>query len=63
MFTNTTGTNVQVGAGPAVGLFNNMVRFTYGWNLNADRKRRYFRVGFGFIEIANEVKKYVKAGK
>jgi hypothetical protein len=63
MFTNTTGTNVQVGAGPAVGLFNNMVQFTYGWNLNADRKRRYFGVGFGFIEIANEVKKYVKGQK
>ncbi len=59
-FTKTTGTNVQIGAGPTVGLFNNMVQFTYGWNLNADRKRRYFGVGFGFIEIANTVRKYVK---
>jgi len=60
MFTNTKGTDVQVGAGPVFSLFNNKLDFTYGWNLNVDRKRNYFGIGFGFIEIAKELTKYVK---
>ncbi len=59
-FTKTTGVNVQVAAGPVVSLFDNNLQFTYGWNLSADRKRRYFGVGFSFIKIAKQVGKYIK---
>jgi len=59
-FTNTTGTNIQVGAGPVLSFFNNKVDVSYGWNLNASRKRAYFGLGFGFVEIAKEVSKIVK---
>ena len=55
-FTNTNGTNVQVGTGIVTSLFHNMIQFTYGWNLNVDRKREYWGVGFGFVEIATALK-------
>ena len=59
-FTNTTGTTVQVGAGPLLSLFNNKLHFTYGWNLNAEQKRNYFGVGFGFLEVADFLKNKLK---
>ena len=59
-FTNTTGTDVQVGAGPVFSLFNNKLHFSYGWNLNVDRRRNYFGVGFGFLEIADFLKNKLK---
>jgi hypothetical protein len=58
-FSNTNGTNVQVGAGIIGSLFDNKLQLTYGWNLNVERRRTYFGVGFGFIEIGKEVAKYV----
>ncbi|HXJ15456.1 MAG TPA: hypothetical protein VNH19_24550 [Candidatus Limnocylindrales bacterium] len=58
-FTNTTGTNVQVGAGIVGSLFDNKLQLSYGWNLNVERRRTYFAVGFGFIEIGKEVAKYI----
>lgn len=61
MFTNTTGTDVQVGAGPIVSFFDNKLHFTHGWNLNVDRKRRYWGIGFGFVEFAKELGKYIKS--
>ncbi len=59
-FTNTTGVNVQVGSGIVGSLFDNKLQFTYGWNLNVDRKRQYWGVGFGFVEIATALTKYLK---
>jgi len=58
-FTNTSGTDVQVGAGLIGSLFDNKLQLSYGWNLNVERRRNYFAVGFGFIEIGKEVAKYV----
>lgn len=53
-FVNTNGVNVQIGVGVVGSLFNNKLQFSYGYNLNADQKRRYFGVGFGFIGLATE---------
>lgn len=61
MFTNTKGTDVQVGAGPIISLFDNKLHFTQGWNLNVDQKRRYWGIGFGFVEFAKELGKYIKS--
>ena len=58
-FVNTTGTNVQVGAGVIGSLFDNKLQFSYGWNLNVEHRRSYFGVGFGFIEIGKELTKYI----
>ena len=62
MFTNTKGADVQVGTGPIISLFNNKLHFIpIGWNLNVDRKRRYWGIGFGFVEFAKELGKYLKS--
>jgi hypothetical protein len=58
-FVNTTGANVQVGAGVIGSLFDNKLQVSYGWNLNVEKRRTYFGVGFGFIEVGKEVAKYV----
>ena len=58
-FVNTTGTNVQVGAGIVGSLFDNKLQFSYGWNLNVEKRRSYIGVGFGFLEVGKEVAKYV----
>jgi hypothetical protein len=58
-FVNTSGTNVQVGAGIIGSLFDNKLQLTYGWNLNVERRRTYFGVGFGFIEIGKELSKHI----
>jgi putative Ig domain-containing protein len=60
-FTNTTGTDVQVGAGPYASFFNNKIDITTGWNLNVDKKRRYFGFGFEFIDIAKFLKDKIKS--
>jgi len=58
-FVNTTGTNVQVGAGVITSLFDNKIQFSYGANLNVERRRTYFGIGFGFIEVGKELAKYI----
>jgi len=60
-FTNTKGTDVEVGAGPIMSLFNNKLHFTYGWNLTAERRRTYFGVGFSFLNIADILKTRLKS--
>ena len=58
-FVNTSGTNVQIGAGVVGSLFDNKLQISYGWNLNVEKRRSYFGVGFGFLEVGKEVAKYV----
>jgi len=58
-FVNTNGTNVQVGAGLIGSLFDDKIQFSYGWDLNVEKRRTYFGVGFGFIEIGKELAKYI----
>jgi len=59
-FTNTTGTNIQVGAGVIYSLLGDSIQFTNGWNLNVDRKRAYFGVGFSFVDFTKKVAAIVK---
>jgi hypothetical protein len=59
-FTNTTGTNVQVGTGVLYSLFDNAIQFTNGWNLNVDRKRAYFGIGFSFVKFTEKVAAVIK---
>jgi len=41
-------------------LFSNAIQFTYGWNLSVGDKRSYWGIGFGFIEIGEEIAKVAK---
>ena len=58
-FTTTTGSNFEVGAGIVGSLFDNNLQFTYGFNLNADRKRAYFGIGFGFVEVGKRLAAFI----
>jgi hypothetical protein len=51
----TTSSNVNVGMGPQFSLFNNVLQFTVGWNLNVRTRRPYFGIGVGFIEIGRKI--------
>ncbi len=74
-FVNTSGQTVQIGTGIIGSLFDNKLQFSYGWNLNAnrsgtpaaagaeavlERRRQYFGIGFGFLEVAKELGKFLK---
>ena len=43
---------VQVAAGPVLTLFDNRLLLSTGWNLNVEERRRYFAIGFSFVNIA-----------
>lgn len=59
-FRSTTSSSIQVGTGLTGSLFANAVQFAYGWNLNVSEKRSYWGIGFGFLQIGQEIAKYVK---
>ena len=58
-FSTIKGSNFEVGAGVVGSIFNNNIQFTYGFNLNADRKRAYFGIGFGFIELGKRFSTFI----
>jgi hypothetical protein len=51
--------DLEVATGLVASLFDNSVHFTLGWNLNVSEKRRYWGVGFSFVEIAKKAKSLV----
>ena len=59
-FKTTTSGSIQVGTGVSASLFSNALQFTYGWNLSVGDKRSYWGIGFGFIEIGQEIAKVAK---
>lgn len=54
-FTTTSGSNFEIGAGIVGSLFSNNIQLTYGFNLNVHRKRAYFGIGFGFVEVGRRL--------
>ena len=52
--------DLEVGVGPTVSIFNGIVQFTVGWNLNAPSDRRYWAIGLGFLDIAGKIKELSK---
>lgn len=59
-FRSTTSSTIQVGTGLTASLFSNAVQFTYGWNLNVPKERSYWGIGFGFVQVGQEIAKFVK---
>ncbi len=51
----TTSSNINIGLGIQASLFNGILQATYGWNLQADKKRSYFGLGVSFINIAQRI--------
>ena len=47
----TTGSKLNVGLGVQFSLFNNILMFTYGVNLQAERNRHYYGIGISIIQL------------
>lgn len=52
----TSTSSVQVGTGAMFSFFSDVLQFTVGANLNADRHRGYWGVGFSFVNLAERLK-------
>lgn len=51
----TDANKIEVTTGPVVTLFDNTLQFTYGWNLNVQKDRRYFGIGFSFFKLTEKI--------
>lgn len=51
----TKASDIQTGMGAQFSLFNNVLQFTYGWNLQADQKRSYVGIGVSFVNVATKI--------
>jgi hypothetical protein len=51
----TKAADMQIGLGPQISLFGNILQFTYGWNLQANLKRQYFGVGVSFVNMTTKI--------
>ncbi len=55
-FVEGTDTNgLGVGLGLYGSLFGGVLNGTYGWNLQADKKRRYWAIGVSFIDLSAKI--------
>lgn len=58
-----SASDIEVGAGLAVTLFDGALQLTYGSNLNASQDREYWGLGFSFLRVAQKIKGDPKASK
>jgi hypothetical protein len=59
-FKTSSGGSIQVGIGVSASIFANALQFTWGYNLQADKRHNYFGVGVGFVQIGQEIAKLAK---
>ena len=52
---NTRGAEVNIGMGVQVSLFNNVLVFSYGANLQAERSRWYYGIGLSFVQLGGKI--------
>ena len=51
----TSSNDIEIGLGVQVSLMNNILQFTYGWNLQAEQDRSYFGVGVSFVNLSTRL--------
>jgi hypothetical protein len=51
----TQGSDIQIAVGGQISLFDGVVQAGYGANLQVDRKRQYFSLGFSFINLTSKI--------
>lgn len=51
-----TNKDLEVGVGGVLGIFNNQVFFTVGYNLHSESQGGYYGLGFSFANIASQIK-------
>ena len=54
-FPNTRGAEVNIGMGVQFSLFNNVLVFSYGANLQAERSRWYYGIGLSFVQLGGKI--------
>lgn len=52
----TSSTSIQTGMGIQFSLFNNVLQFTYGANLQVKQDRTYFGIGLSFVNLTSKLK-------
>ena len=52
---NTRGSEVNIGMGVQVSLFNNILMFSYGANLQAEQSRWYYGIGLSFVQLGGKI--------
>ena len=52
---NTRGSEVNIGMGVQVSLFNNVLMFSYGANLQAEQSRWYYGIGLSFVQLGGKI--------
>ncbi|MYC68995.1 MAG: hypothetical protein F4X12_22025 [Acidobacteriia bacterium] len=52
---NTRGSEVNIGMGVQFSLFNNVLVFSYGANLQAERSRWYYGIGLSFVQLGGKI--------
>jgi hypothetical protein len=55
----TNAGDIEITTGLVSGVFDGIVQFTYGWNLNVDQKRTYFGLGFSFVNVVDRLGKLI----
>jgi hypothetical protein len=55
----TNASDIEITSGIVGGVFDGLVQFTLGWNLNVEQKRKYFGVGFSFVNIVDRLGKLI----
>lgn len=57
---NTRGSEVNIGMGVQISLFNNVLVFSYGANLQADRSRWYYGIGLSFVQLGGKIAEEIR---
>lgn len=55
----TNASDIEITTGVVGGMFDGIVQFTYGWNLNVEQKRTYFGLGFSFVNVVDRLGKLI----
>jgi len=57
---STRGSEVNIGMGVQVSLFNNVLVFSYGANLQAERSRWYYGIGLSFVQLGGKIAEEIR---
>ena len=57
---NVRGAEVNIGMGVQVSLFNNVLVFSYGANLQAERSRWYYGIGLSFVQLGGKIAEEIR---
>ena len=57
---NTRGAEVNIGMGIQVSLFDNVLMFSYGANLQAERSRWYYGIGLSFVQLGGKIAEEIR---